>query len=131
MGRKKAAKVEEQITQEPAQEVKEQTFAEKVGKSSGYSAAGITDVVAGVRLREHQNPYLSIIAFQEKPSDPVRLTLKENGFRWNKENEEWVRPISFDTRVQDRLLAERTFDAVVKQVRAERGIEHSAGISAA
>ncbi|MBP3955466.1 hypothetical protein J8F10_09245 [Gemmata sp. G18] len=104
-----------------------QSHADAVGRRAGYSAAGMTDVVAGVRLREHQNPYLSTIKFDEKPSDEVKSKLKEHGFRWNQDNKEWIRPIEYETRVQDRILAERAFEEVAKMVRDERGIAHSYG----
>ncbi len=111
-------------------------FAERVGKREpGYTAAGKHDAVVGMRLREFQNPekkiYLSAIKLDEKPSDAVRAALKEAGFSWNGQEKEWERPIRFDTRQQDRLHAERTFDEVNKMIRTERGIEHGAGISAA
>lgn len=104
-----------------------QSHADAVGRRAGYSAAGMTDVVAGVRLREHQNPYLSTIKFDEKPSDEVKSKLKEHGFRWNQDNKEWIRHIEYETRVQDRILAERAFEEVAKMVRDERGIAHSYG----
>lgn len=104
-----------------------QSHAEAVGRRPGYSAAGMTDVVAGVKLKEHQHPYLSVIRFDEKPSDQVREKLREAGFNWNSENKEWVRPIRFDSRAQDRLNAERVFEDVAKTVREERGISHGYG----
>lgn len=104
-----------------------QSHAEAVGRKPGYSAAGITDAVAGVRLREHQNPYLSVIKFDEKPSDAVIEFMGDSGFRWRSENKEWTRPIHFDTRQQDRLHAERTFEEACRMVREAKGITHSFG----
>lgn len=103
------------------------SHAEAVGKRPHYTGQGKTDLVVGAQLDEHQHPYFSIIRFKEKPSDRVRDSLKQAEFEWRQENEEWRRPIKFETRVQDRLHAERTFEEACKMVREDRGINHGYG----
>jgi hypothetical protein len=105
-----------------------QSHAHSVGKRQPrYNEQGITDKLAGAKLLEHHDPYLSIIRFEEKPSDAVREKLRDGGFKWVGENKEWVRPINFDTRGQDRIHADRVFGDVTKMTREERGIQHSYG----
>jgi hypothetical protein len=104
-----------------------QSHADAVGRKPGYSPAGSSDLLAGVRLREHQNPYLSVIRFDERPADAVIQLMQDSGFRWRSENKEWTRPIHFDTRQQDRLHAERTFEEACRMVREAKGITHSYG----
>ena len=109
------------------------SYAEKFKREPGYSAAGKQDVLAGVRLMEFQDAasrtYMSVIRFTEKPSEDVITKLKDARFRWNSERKEWARPVEYQTRIQDRVDAERVFEDVCKTVRAERGIEHGHGFS--
>jgi hypothetical protein len=104
-----------------------QSHAEAVGKRPRYTGQGKTDFVICAQLDEHQNPYLSVIRFKEKPSEPVREFMKQSGFTWRQENEEWTKPIHFDTRVQDRMYADRTFEEACKMIRTEHGINHGYG----
>lgn len=104
-----------------------QSHADAVGRRPRYTGQGKTDYVVGAKLDEHQNPYLSVISFKEKPSAEVREFMKQSGFTWQQGNGEWTRPIHFDTRVQDRLHAERTFEEACHMTREERGITHSYG----
>jgi hypothetical protein len=105
-----------------------QSHADAVGKREPrYNEQGKIDVLAGAKLLEHHHPYLSIIRFNEKPSDAVRDVMHKNGFEWKQQNKEWARPINFETRVQDRVHADRVFDEVTKMIRTERGITHEYG----
>jgi hypothetical protein len=105
-----------------------QSHAEAVGRRQPrYNEQGKTDYVVGARLLEHHDPYLSVIRFDEKPSEAIRGMMREAGFTFRAENKEWTRPINFDARIQDRLHAERTFDEVTKALREERGINHGYG----
>ena len=105
-----------------------QSHADAVGKREPrYNDQGKLDRVAGVKLLEHHHPFLSVIRFEEKPSEPVRKKMHEAGFKWVGENKEWVRPINFESRVQDRLIADRTFDEVAETIRKEKGINHEYG----
>ncbi|MBP3954370.1 hypothetical protein J8F10_03540 [Gemmata sp. G18] len=104
------------------------SHAEAVGKRQPrYNEQGKTDYVVGVRVFEHHDPYLSIIKFDEKPSDAVRGKMREAGFTFRSENREWTRPINFETRVQDRVHADRVFEEVCQMTRKERGITHDFG----
>lgn len=103
------------------------SHAEAVGKRPGYSPAGIIDKLAGARFREHQNPYLSVVKFEEKPSDDVRKMLADAGFQWNQGNKEWTRPIRYENAWQDRASAEDAFRDVCKAIRHERGVSHGYG----
>lgn len=99
----------------------QQNHAAQHQRRQGYSSGGEYDAVAKARLTEHQNPYLSVIRFDEKPSHEVRQKMHDAGFAWQGKQKEWIRPINLDSRVQDRLHAERTFREVVKMVREEKG----------
>lgn len=101
--------------------------AAQVQRRPHYAESGHKDYVVGARLTEHRNPYLSIIKFDEKPSKEVTGLLRDAGFNFSSENQEWTRPIHFETRIQDRLHAERAFADVRKQLRTERGIGHDYG----
>lgn len=103
------------------------SHAEAVGKRPRYTGQGKTDFVIGAQLDEHQHPFLSVIRFKEKPSEPVREFMKQSGFTWQQKNEEWTHPIHFDTRVQDRLHADRAFETACKMIREEHGINHGYG----
>ena len=86
----------------------------------------ITDVAAGVHVSLARDPYQAEIRFDEgKPSDQVRQTMKDAGFRWNPPYEAWTRPVDYRTQAQDRLIAERTARSVIKLVHEEKGIEPS------
>jgi hypothetical protein len=67
-----------------------------------------------------------------KPSDQVRLYMKDNGFRWHGDAPEaglykgagaWTHPIGYDTGAQDRLLGQRVYAAVVNLILKEKGID--------
>ncbi len=109
------------------QDIGPRSRAEAVGKRSGYSPAGIIDKLAGARLREHQNPYLSVIKFEEKPSDDVRQMLTDANFHWSQPNREWVRLIRYESAWQDRASAEDAFRDICKAIRHERGVTHGFG----
>ena len=106
--------------------------AAKVGQQKpGYTAAGKRDAVIGASHREYQDKenriYLSIIKFDEKPSPEVIKMLRASEFDWNQENKEWIRPVRFATRQQDRITADRIFDDVCQMIRQERGTSHDFG----
>jgi hypothetical protein len=104
------------------------SHAENVGRRGPrYNEQGITDSIAGAKLLEHHDPYLSIIRFEEKPSANVLEKLREASFQWNTQNKEWTRPIRFDTRQQDRINADEVFNEVCKIIRTEKGVTHSFG----
>lgn len=107
-------------------------FAAKVGKREpGYTQQGTTDYIAGVRIHEYHNAeakkFLTIIKFDEKPSREVTSTLRKAGFDFSYENQEWNRPIRFETRQQDRINADEVFAEVCKLVRESKGVSHSFG----
>lgn len=86
----------------------------------------INDTAAGVRVAYGRDPYQAEIRFKDgKPSEAVRQIMKEAGFRWNPPFEAWTRPVEYNTRAQDRIVAERTARAVTKLVCEEKGIEPS------
>ena len=120
------------LPEEPATHAPErepgQSHADAVKKRKhGYNKQGKSDYVVGASILEHHDPYLSVIRFEEKPSDEVRKKLRDEGFQWQQANQEWTRAISYETRQQDRLSADRTFDEVCQILRKERGIGHDFG----
>lgn len=109
------------------------THAEKVKRPPGYLGVGGSDYAAGVYRDEYQDKeakaYVSIIRFDEAPSKDVTKLLRENGFDFSRENEEWYRPIAFETRQADRLNAERVFKEALKLVRTDKGLGESQGVA--
>ena len=81
-------------------------------------------LVGGRKIRE------GVIAFEEKPSPEVISTMKDAGFDWRAADKIWTHPVRPDTGWQDRAHVEATFEAVSKQVRTERNIGHSVGVTA-
>ena len=77
---------------------------------------------AGVEFRTHRDPYEAELVFQDKPSQAVIDHLKANGFRWNRQEKIWTRPVNFDTQAQDRLVASRTYHKVVGMILEEKGL---------
>jgi hypothetical protein len=146
MPRKKKSPVAEHVEANPApaivQEIAEATKLPEPAKTHVQRVAerepnrhplghGYTyrfrDRVVGIERMEHVKPYLSIIRFDERPSAEVCRHLRDNGFDWNQQNREWVRPIHFETKTQDKETARRVFDEACKMVRQERGINHEFG----
>ncbi|MGL4550510.1 MAG: hypothetical protein ACRC33_04935 [Gemmataceae bacterium] len=81
----------------------------------------ITDAAAKMRLHSNHHTYKMAITFDDgKPSEEVRQTLKDAGFRWDGQGA-WEKPTSYDTRVRDRIDAERVFDAVADMRKQEAG----------
>ena len=81
-------------------------------------------VVNNIKVRE------AVLAFAEKPSPEVIATMKDANFAWSSADKLWVLPIRRDSGWQDRAHADATFEAVSKQIRTERGITHSVGMTA-
>lgn len=82
---------------------------------------------AGVEFRTHRDPYEAELLFKDKPSQPVIDMLKDNGFKWNRHEKAWTRPISFATQAQDRLVASRTYHTAVEMILAEKGLAAKSG----
>lgn len=109
------------------------SFSEKVGKREYKPVAdpfGIaTDCLAGVRLSESKRYGKMLLAFEEKPSSEVTATLKDAGFRWEPLEKVWTLSTR-ENPMSARIEAERVWKEVSKQIRTERGIDHSVGVSA-
>jgi len=88
-----------------------------------------TNNEAGVEYRTRSDPYEAQLMFREKPSQAVIDYVKNQGFRWNGQDKVWVRPIRFETREQDRLIARRAYDEVVKMALKEKGISTDAEVA--
>jgi hypothetical protein len=79
---------------------------------------------AGVEMLEHRDPYERWITFRDgKPPQDVIDYLKDNGFRWNRDEKAWSRPVGYKTQAQDRLAADRTYKQVVELMLTAKGIE--------
>jgi hypothetical protein len=104
------------------------SFVEAVDrKKPEYVDQGPHDKIAGVKLLEHRNPFLTVVRFDEKPSVQITRRLREAKFEWVQANGEWIRPIRFDSRAQDRIDAERVYKDVCQMIRTERGVNHTFG----
>lgn len=116
------------------------SHAEAVGRREPIIQSGLSfhrnDLLAGVRQGEGfrlvggRKIREGVIAFAEKPSAEVITTMKDAGFDWQPADKLWTHPVRADSAWQDRAHAEATFDAASKAIRAERGIEHTVGVTA-
>lgn len=56
----------------------------------------------------------------ERPSDDVKATLREGGFRWDAPRYQWSKRVDPEHPVKSRLEAEKTFADAVSQLRQEK-----------
>lgn len=82
---------------------------------------------AGVEFLTRKEPYEALIRFKEKPSQEVIDYMKDNGFRWNRDEQAWARPIGYSTQAQDRELGRRTYGKVVDMLLQQKGIDAGQG----
>ena len=80
-----------------------------------------TDKAAGMRLFANHESRKMAIVFDKKPGEGIRQMLKDAGWRWSQRENAWEKPVRWDTRVRDRMEAERLFDGIAALVRAEAG----------
>ncbi len=81
-----------------------------------------TDKAAKMKLySNHQNWRMAIVFEDGKPSERVRDMLKSAGFSWSRDEGAWEKPTAYETRVRDRLDAERLFAALAEMRVAEMG----------
>lgn len=86
-----------------------------------FAIAG--DYEAGVKLLESRRFRRAEITFADgKPSQAVLDQLKADGFRWNPDDKVWTRPIGREDAMATRIEAERTYKAVVDQMRQDKGL---------
>ena len=81
------------------------------------------DVVAGVKLQEDRRFKQSQLKFDAKPTDAVRVVVREAGFRWLPEEQVWWKAISSENGWQSRMDAERLYQQVTAMIRKEKGID--------
>ncbi|HUY89233.1 MAG TPA: hypothetical protein VMV10_10900 [Pirellulales bacterium] len=94
---------------------------EHVSEPNPRSWAG--NNAAGVEFLTRKEPYEALIRFKEKPSQEVIDTMKDAGFRWNRDEQAWARPIGYNTQAQDRELGRRTYGKVVAMLLDQKGID--------
>jgi hypothetical protein len=86
-----------------------------------FTIAG--DYAAGVKLREHRRFRRAEIEFADgKPSQAVIDKLKDDHFRWNPQDQLWIRPVKGEDAMATRIEAERTYQAVAAMIREEKGL---------
>ncbi|HEV3005850.1 MAG TPA: hypothetical protein VGX78_15395 [Pirellulales bacterium] len=76
---------------------------------------------AGAEYLTRKEPYESLIRFKEKPSPEVLDHLKDQGFRWNRDEQVWARPIGYNTAAQDREVGRRAYEAAVTIILEQKG----------
>jgi hypothetical protein len=59
---------------------------------------------------------------EDKPSQEVIDTLKEQGYRWNGFDKIWAKPVRPADAMQTRIEAERLFQEVAGMVREAKGL---------
>jgi hypothetical protein len=108
------------------------SFAERVGRRKPVSGPDpfeiAVDVAAGVRLFESKRDGQVAIKFgegraEDKPSQAVIDKLKQAGFRWNRTDKIWARPVTADAAMSVRIEAERVYQEIRGMVRQDKGIE--------
>ena len=107
---------DETVTREPGEDVSEHFVEPNPRSWAGNNAAG-------VEYLTRKDPYEALIRFKEKPSQEVIDTMKDAGFRWNRDGQAWARPIGYNTQAQDRELGRRTYGKVVDMLLQQKGIE--------
>ena len=107
-------------------------FAERFGQRKSGSTPdpfGIAaDYLAGVRLFESKQDRQMAIKFgegraEDKPSQAVIDKMKEAGFRWDRTDKIWARPLTPESSMSVRIEAERLYQEVRGMVRQDKGIE--------
>jgi hypothetical protein len=108
------------------------SFAERVGRRKPVSGPDpfeiAVDVAAGVRLFESKRYRQVAIKFVDKPSPAVIDKLKEAGFRWNRNDKIWARPVTADAAMSVRIEAERLYQEVRDMIRQDKGTEAEQGV---
>jgi hypothetical protein len=84
-----------------------------------------SDAVTGVALREDKRFRQAQLQFRDKPSDAVRMIVREAGFTWQPTDRVWVKPIDREAGWKTRVDAERLFKEVVEEIAHEQGQTHS------
>jgi hypothetical protein len=114
--RTQANEQEPETTREPGDETEQETRAPNPRPWAHNNAAG-------VEMLEHRDPYERWIRFRDgKPPQEVIDCLKDNGFRWNRDDQVWTRPVDYKTQAQDRLTADRTYARAVDMLLEHKGI---------
>jgi hypothetical protein len=115
----------------------QRSFTDRVGRKIPGSIPDpfvvAVDVAAGVRLFESKRDRQVAIKFgegrpEDKPSQPVIDKMKEAGFRWNRTDKIWARPVTSDSAMSIRIDAERLYQEIRGMVRQEKGIETQHGV---
>ena len=65
---------------------------------------------------------------EDKPSQAVIDKLKQAGFRWNRTDKIWARPVTPDSAMSARIEAERLYQEIRGMIRQEKGIEAEQGV---
>ena len=84
------------------------SFADRVRQSQTFNythdePSGITQV------ETTQHPRSSIMRFNRPTTEQERVIMQDAGYKDTGNNKDWRREIRFETRMQDRLLAERVY----------------------
>jgi hypothetical protein len=112
-------------------------FVERVGKKKPVSIGDpfevAVDAAAGIRLFESKRDRQMAFKFgegraEDKPSQAVIDKLKEAGFRWNRTDKIWARPVTADAAMSIRIEAERLYQEIRGMIRQEKGIEAEQGV---
>ncbi|HVX12048.1 MAG TPA: hypothetical protein VHC22_12780 [Pirellulales bacterium] len=117
---RKAMQTQEKRQQPPAvPRPPGQTMGRHAPKSAPQSFE--TDSVVGAEYLTRNDPAEAMIRFQQKPSQAVLGFLKENGFRWSRIDQAWIRPVRSKTSAQNGDADRRDYGKVVDILRIEQG----------
>jgi hypothetical protein len=115
----------------------QRSFAERVGRRKPVSGPDpfeiAVDAAAGVRLFESKRDRQVAIKFgegrlEDKPSQAVIDKMKESGFRWNRTDKIWARPLTPESSMSTSIEAERLYQEIRGMIRQEKGIATEQGV---
>jgi hypothetical protein len=83
-----------------------------------------SDAQTGVTMLEDRQLRRMQLKFDMKPSDEVRLALREAGFRWKSQHQMWEIAIDKEQSWTARAKADKVFQQVTGMIRQELNISH-------
>lgn len=64
-----------------------------------------------------------MIAFDEKPADEVIQSLRDDGWKWNRDDAAWTKQLDPQAKWATHAEAEKLFHDIANTIRQEKGLE--------
>lgn len=89
----------------------------------GIYSVALTDATNGPRIHLYRSRRFNQVAvrFDEKPEQPVRERMHDEGYRWREAEGVWTKQLG-EYRASGQLAAERLVTELANAIRAERGL---------